>query len=134
MKKIFLLLVFCVMPCWAKGGSALVRKPSEFEILTQVAWHEARGEPVYVQQLVLAVVRKRAIMYDMSLYKVVTQKGQFPWTHKLKTWKLTPEQAEWGFQVLSQPRVVTNFVYFNQDPHTFTKKNVKIGGLYFAVK
>ena len=130
----FLTAILLVLACSVAHGKGVRKPPSNFEVLTLVAWHEARGEPLHVQKLVVAVVKKRAIMSNKSVYEIVKEPHQFPWQKRITTWRLTQEQAEFGFLVMSKPDVVTNYVYFNQNPHTFTKKNVKIGGLYFAVK
>lgn len=98
-------------------------------------WHEARSESLQVQQKVLDVLRNRAKISGKSLYKVATEKGQYPWATRIKTWKLSTEQAEFGFKFLSgRSPINSGYFYFNQVPHDFTKKNVKHGALYFAVR
>ena len=116
-------------------GSVAAKEPSRFEVETLAVWYEARGEPLFVQQLVLDVLRNRSYNSHKSLLEVVSESGQFPWRQHVKTWKLTQEQAEFGFRLLqySDP-VRSKFMYFNHVPHTFTKRNVRVGGMYFAVK
>lgn len=110
-------------------------KPTRFELETQLIWHEARSEPLEVQQLVLDTARNRSTMCSCSLQNVLTKKGQYPWATRLKTWKLSTEQAEFGFKFLSKRSPVNSgYVFFNHVPLDFTKKNVKHGNLFFAVR
>jgi len=109
-------------------------KPSRFEAVTLIAWYEARGESIKVQNLVVDSAYNRAIISDKSLYEVLKEPKQYPWVAKLKTWRLTTEQAEFGFKLLKHRSPVrSKVVYFNHVPHEFTKKNFKVGNLYFAV-
>lgn len=102
---------------------------------TLLCWYEARGQSLQVQQLVLDTARNRVKMSHKSLYKVLTAPHQYSWAEHLTTWKLTQEQAQFGFKMLENSKVVrSKYVYFNDSPLSFTKKNVKIGGLYFAVR
>lgn len=97
-------------------------------------WYEVRGESVDVQQKTLDVLRNRSKMCSCSLYRVLTQPNQYPWARKLKTWKLSQEQAEFGFKFLSKRSPISSgYKFFNHVPLEFTKKNVKHGNLYFAV-
>lgn len=111
------------------------KAPSRFEMETLLCWHEARGQSLQVQQLVLDTARNRAKMSHKSLYEVLTVPHQYSWAAHLKTWKLTQEQAKFGFRLLENSKVVrSKYVYFNDSPLSFTQKNVKVGGLYFAVR
>ena len=128
-------LLLCLLLCSSEVcGRVSDNGPSRFEIETITVWHEARGEPLFVQQLVLDVLRNRAYNSNKSLLEVVSESGQFPWRQQVKTWKLTQEQAEFGFRLLqySDP-VRSNFLYFNTIKHDFGKKTKKFGRLYFSV-
>jgi len=108
--------------------------PSRFQLETIAVWHEARGEPLFVQQLVLDTIRNRQYNSGKSLREVLSQRGQFNWHKRIKTWKLTQEQAEFGFKLLAYSSPVRSpYKFFNQIPLDFTKKNVKRGNLYFSV-
>lgn len=110
-------------------------KPTRFACESLAVWYEARGEPFHVQQKVLDVVRNRAYSSGKTVCEVLQEPNQFPWHRKLKTWKLSTEQAEFGFKLLERSSPVrSGFMYFNTVPHSFTQKSVKRGNLYFAVK
>lgn len=116
-------------------GSVEAKEPTRFEAETLMLWHEARGERIDVQQKTLDVLRNRAKMCNCSLHKVLIQKGQYPWTKKVRSWRLTQKQAEFGFKFLSKRSPISSgYKFFNHEPLEFTQKNVKHGGLYFAVK
>lgn len=128
-----LLLALCLFICSA-NVSVWAKEPTRFEMETIAVWHEARGEPLFVQQLVLDTIRNRQYNSSKSLEQVLSQRGQFSWHKRIKTWKLNQEQAEFGFRLMQYSNPVrSKYKYFNQIPLDFTKKNVKRGNLYFSV-
>jgi spore germination cell wall hydrolase CwlJ-like protein len=120
----------------ASSVAAIVKKPTDMQILQYVAYREARGESVETIRAVLDVVNNRARKNRETIYVTIHKPNQFPYIQRTGIRKVNDKQFLKKFWKAynMKPVLTSEAIFFNhyKSKHKWADKHKRVGNLIFS--
>jgi hypothetical protein len=135
MKQILAAIMFSIVS--ASSVAAIVKNPTDIQILQYVTYREARGESVETIRAVLDVVLNRVRKNHETIRVTIFKAGQFPYIKRTGVRKVEDKEFLTEFwKAYNMKPVLKNekYIFFNhyKSKHKFAIKHRRIGDLVFS--